>query len=88
MERSNLLTDPERWAACRDREETRAFFQHLKDRQDNLMQAWGQGRKLLPEDQGEAMGLHHLLILSGEDLRAFYGIEEDGDGHGGLEGND
>lgn len=74
---SNLLTDPENLEAWRQNRMTQAFLQFLGDRLSDLTQQWAQGMALGPEEQAQAVTLNKLIRLSSDDLRQYYGVEDE-----------
>jgi hypothetical protein len=54
---------------------TREFLGLLAKRQLGLMEAWGRGQPLLPEQQAQAVILGKLAEISFEDVQDMAGIE-------------
>ena len=68
----SLLTNPEEFQAWKDQPATREFLNYLRDRQSDLMQAWGEGRTNSAEHQAQAVLLGRLAQIKCEDIHEQY----------------
>jgi len=73
------LMDKDLFQEWRQSPMTVEFFQFLRDRQSNLMQAWGQGTagSHLPEVQVQAILLGRLAAMDWDDVVEQYHAGED-----------
>lgn len=71
----NPLMEPEKLADWKSSPMTVAFLQYLADRRQRLMEAWGEGRNLSPEEQAASVLMGRLINLSSDDLKDFYDPE-------------
>lgn len=54
-----------------------AFFQFLKDQRAALAEQWASGVEMDPRQQCKALLMGELSTLEWDDVRRFYGIEDD-----------
>lgn len=76
MAQDNPLMEPEAFQAWKDSPLTRGYLAALRQRQTDLMAAWGRGQAMSVENQAAAVLLGQLADLSHEDFMAeFFGVE-------------
>lgn len=73
----NPLTEPEQFQAWKEHRLTVAFLQYLRDFRTQLAEDWSQGHPLTAKDQRQARTLGELEHLSVDDVRGFYGLDEE-----------
>lgn len=71
----SLMKDRDSFQEWKDHPGTRDFLAYLAERQSRLMEAWGQGANLSPEEQAAAVLLGNLSKVSFEDMVWFYQLE-------------
>ena len=69
----------EGFQAWKDSPLTREYLQFLRDRQADLMRAWGEGKSLSPEHQAQAVLLGQLAGIRWHDVAQQYVIEVNDD---------
>ncbi len=67
-----ILSDREAFQAWKDSPATKEFLSFLRDRQSDLMSAWGLGAMMGPEQQAQAVLLGQLADLTWQDLADQY----------------
>lgn len=77
-----LLLDPEQFQAWKEHPVTAEFLRFLKDRQRGLMEAWGRGVALCPEQQAQAVLLGQLAGISSAEVAEHYNVETGGPDNG------
>ena len=73
---TQLLLDPEEFQRWKDCPLTQCFLNYLRDRQSDLMLAWGRGLVVLPEEQAQAVVLGQLAEIRFEDIEQQYPAAE------------
>ncbi len=71
----NLLTSKEEFQRWAEHPGTKAFLAYLLKRQAALMEAWGRGASLVPEQQAQAVLLGQMAGLNSDDIAHEYGVE-------------
>lgn len=69
------ILDKEEFQRWRDHPLTVEFLGVLRQRRSDLMEAWGRGQFLSPEQQAQAVLLGQLAGVSCNDLREIAGLE-------------
>ncbi|HNG55645.1 MAG TPA: hypothetical protein PLR85_19855, partial [Nitrospira sp.] len=72
---TNKLTDPEVFRMWKEHRLTKAYLEYLSQRRVNLMEAWGSGRLLQPEDQMEAFLCQQMVELDCNAVRGVFDLE-------------
>jgi hypothetical protein len=70
-----MILEQEAFQQWKDNPLTREFLSILKDRRQHLMEAWGRGQPLMPEQQAQAVLLGQLAEINFEDVQEMAGIE-------------
>lgn len=71
----NLMQDKATFQEWKDSPATQDFLTYLAERQMALMQAWGKGLSVSPEEQAAAVLLGRLSTVRFEDMCEHYGLE-------------
>lgn len=71
------ILEREGFQQWKDNPLTREFLSLLANRQLGLMEAWGRGQPLSPEQQAQAVILGKLAEVSFEDVEEMAGIERE-----------
>jgi hypothetical protein len=71
------ILEPEEFQRWKDSPLTQEFLSLLKARQQNLMEAWGRGQPVSPEQQAQAVILGQLAQVRFEDVQDMAGVEVD-----------
>lgn len=72
----SLMKERDSFQEWKDQPGTRDFLAFLAERQQHLMEAWGRGAPLTPEEQAQAVLLGHLSRVSFDDMIEHFGLED------------
>jgi len=73
---ANQLQEEETFQAWKDHPLTKDFRALLLLKQQRLMEAWGRGHPMMPEEQAQAVLLGRLADLSHEDVLEILGVND------------
>lgn len=74
----SLMKERDSFQEWKDQPGTRDFLAFLAKRQQRLMEAWGRGAPLTPEQQAQAVLLGRLSKVSFDDMIEHFELENDG----------
>ena len=69
------ILEPEEFQRWKDQPLTREFLKVLAKRRQALMEGWGSGQMLTPEQQSQAVLLGQLAAVSFDDVCDMAGVE-------------